>query len=180
PRGSLSRTSSSSSLSSVISVSASLLRWCSVCEAEFTRFRRPHRCRRCLEAVCAPCSPARLPVPGSGSPELKRACKLCAGDNTERPQIDVVASPLRAAAAAAGTPSSSASATPVSRGAQRRSASMSSIARAPFGVLSKAAFAVAAGFYPAAPAQAADASAEGDEDGRGVSSGGGDAGLGES
>ncbi|CAM9898986.1 unnamed protein product, partial [Scytosiphon promiscuus] len=93
PRGSLSRTSSSSSISSMVSVSTSLLRWCSVCEAEFTRLRRPHRCRRCLEAVCAPCSPARLPVPGSGSAELKRSCKLCAGDNTERPQIDVVASP---------------------------------------------------------------------------------------
>lgn len=174
PRGSLSRTSSSSSISSMVSVSTSLLRWCSVCEAEFTRLRRPHRCRRCLEAVCAPCSPARLPVPGSGSPELKRACKLCAGDNND-PEIDIVASPPRAAVAGGRSP---ASAPPGRRGAQRRSASMGSIARAPFGVLSKAASAVAAGFYPAATAPAAAAAdaaaaAEGTEGpGREVGAGG--------
>lgn len=159
PRGSLSRTSSSSSISSMLS--SSLLRWCSVCEAEFTRLRRPHRCRQCLEAVCAPCSPARLPVPGSGSGDPKRTCKLCARESLA-PQVDAVVSPERSSSRAAvpvvpASPAGSVRSIS-SRSSRRRSASIGNIARAPFGVLSKPADPV---LYPAAVSGAADAAAAG-------------------
>ena len=172
PRGSLSRTSSSSSISSMLS--SSLLRWCNVCEAEFTRLRRPHRCRRCLEAVCAPCSPARLPVPGSGSADPKRTCKLCARESLE-PQVDAVVSPQRRprAAVAAASPAGSVR----SRSSQRRSASMGSIARVPFGVLSKPADPV---LYPApgsiAGSGAGDAGSDDGGDTAAGSTGGGGGG----
>eukprot|EP00903_Cladosiphon_okamuranus_P010549 g9978.t1 len=163
PRGTLSRTSSSSSISSM--VSSSLLRWCSVCEAEFTRLRRPHRCRRCLEAVCAPCSPARLPVPGSGSSDPRRTCKLCARESLA-PQVGAVVSPER------GRPSSPTGSvrSRSSRSSQRRSASMGNIPRAPFGVLSKPAAPV---LYPVA---AAGAGVEGT--GAAIGAAGGEGGVG--
>lgn len=154
--------------SSALSVSSSLLRWCGVCETEFTRLRRPHRCRQCMEAVCAQCSPARLPVPGSGSGELKRTCKLCAQDSMA-PQIDAVVSPQhrhRRRPQAAGADADGAAAR-VSRGAQRRSMSMGSIARAPFGVLSTVTAAVTAGtaglLFPAGSAVDSDADAADDD-----------------
>eukprot|EP00752_Nemacystus_decipiens_P005637 g5101.t1 len=164
--GSLSRNSSSSSLSTTVSSSSlgSLsLRWCAVCEAEFTRLRRPHRCRRCLEAVCAPCSPARLPVPGSGSLEPKRTCKLCSG-RSARPQVDVVVAPRRQKVVDG------------SAGAQRRAASVGSMIRAPLGVFSGVAAAVkyTAGLYPAT---ASSGAVNGAEDAR-KGLGGSDAGVG--
>ncbi|CAM9963673.1 unnamed protein product, partial [Ectocarpus sp. 8 AP-2014] len=147
PRGTLTRTNSSSSLSSELSMT--LLRWCAVCEAEFTQLRRPHRCRRCLEPVCAPCSPARLPVPGAGSLELKRTCKLCVGD-------DAAAAPLVGAAAPSRRPNAvGAAAAPsprVARITKRRSASIGSAARAPVGILSKPVYVDTAGSNPAAAA----------------------------
>ncbi|CAM9260079.1 unnamed protein product, partial [Ectocarpus sp. 12 AP-2014] len=79
PHGSITRSSSSASTSVGSSAPSLSQQSCGVCEAEFTRLRRPHRCRRCMEAVCASCSPLRLPVPGSGSLEPKRTCRLCAG-----------------------------------------------------------------------------------------------------
>ncbi|CAN0530856.1 unnamed protein product, partial [Ectocarpus sp. 12 AP-2014] len=147
PRGTLTRTNSSSSLSSELSMT--LLRWCAVCEAEFTQLRRPHRCRRCLEPVCAPCSPARLPVPGAGSLELKRTCKLCVGDDTAAaPVVGAATSsrrPKAVGAAAAPSPR-------VARITKRRSASMGSAARAPVGILSKPVYVDTAGLNPAAAA----------------------------
>ena len=128
-RGKLPRDTSLPSLSAAVSTSLSL-RWCGVCEAEFTRLRRPHRCRRCLEAVCAPCSPARLPVPGTGSHELKRTCKLCAGDAAE-PRTDAVVSRAKGVAAAADA-----------SGSTWRSGSVGSMTRAPIEMLSGVAAAV--------------------------------------
>ncbi|CAM9943490.1 unnamed protein product, partial [Ectocarpus sp. 4 AP-2014] len=147
PRGTLTRTNSSSSLSSELSMT--LLRWCAVCEAEFTQLRRPHRCRRCLEPVCAPCSPARLPVPGAGSLELKRTCKLCVGDDAAAAPRVGAATPSRRpkAVGAAAAPSPR-----VARITKRRSASMGSAARAPVGILSKPAYVDTAGLNPAAAA----------------------------
>ncbi|CAB1097414.1 unnamed protein product [Ectocarpus sp. CCAP 1310/34] len=147
PRGTLTRTNSSSSLSSELSMT--LLRWCAVCEGEFTQLRRPHRCRRCLEPVCAPCSPARLPVPGAGSLELKRTCKLCVGDDAAAAPRVGAATPSRRpkAVGAAAAPSPR-----VARITKRRSASMGSAARAPVGILSKPVYADTAGLNPAAAA----------------------------
>ncbi|CAM9343663.1 unnamed protein product [Ectocarpus sp. 13 AM-2016] len=157
PRGTLTRTNSSSSLSSELSMS--LLRWCTVCEAEFTQLRRPHRCRRCLEPVCAPCSPARLPVPGAGSLELKRTCKLCVGDDAAAaPAVGAATSsrrPKAVGAAAAPSPR-------VARITKRRSASMGSAARAPVGILSKPVYVDSAGLNPTA--EAATASSPGPTD----------------
>ncbi|CAN0445866.1 unnamed protein product, partial [Pylaiella littoralis] len=135
--------SSLASMPSASSSSSSLLRWCGVCDAEFTRLRRPHRCRQCLEAVCASCSPARLPVPGTGSLELKRTCKACTG-NLVGPQIDAVASPHRRAVAAipaTATPAAAAPAAGILRGAHARASSMT---RTSLGVLSEVATSVTA------------------------------------
>lgn len=90
-------------------------------------------------------------MPGAGSLELKRACKLCAG-RSSRPQVDVVASPRRRKAVAAAP-----------AGTQRRAASMGSMIRAPLGVFSggvAAAVKYTAGLYPAAAPSGAVGGAE--------------------
>lgn len=157
PHGKLPRKSLSAAVSSSLS-----LRWCGVCEAEFTRLRRPHRCRRCLEAVCAPCSPARLPVPGTGSHELKRTCKLCAGDAAE-PTTDAVVSQEKDTTAVDA------------RAGKWRSGSVGSITRAPIEMLSGVAAAVTAGLYPTATGAADGGGAAGK--GKVGSSDGGEASL---
>ena len=103
-------------------------------------------------------------MPGSGSLEPKRTCKLCAG-RSARPQVDVVVSPRRSKVVAG------------SAGTQRRAASMGSMIRAPLGVFSGVAAAVkyTAGLYPTAASSGAVSGADGAGKGR---AGGSDAGLG--